>query len=212
MRLLTLCGVAASASAFMFTPPTLGAARRGGCSLAVSASLDEDGLERIRERQRLRASGAPMSEWAALSDVVDDRPAHTPASMPAELQQAVNADFEQRFLSERAPAGFGEGLDQLANSEPTYVRAEPEPWVDSVRKTVDDIDGFERFRERQRLRARGAPMGEWAALSDVPDDRPAYTPSPPPTELVEAVNADFEESFYGDELPEGFGEGLEGHF
>ena len=71
-------------------------------------------------------------------------------------------------------------------------------------------EGFARIRERQRLRANGAPMKEWAELSDREVDDVQYKPVPPTTGQAAAANELFE-SMLTDATPKGFGDGLE-HF
>ncbi len=97
-----------------------------GRSCVIRAQIDEDGpltpegFDRIRERQRQRAMGAPISEWAKSSDrAAPEVPDHVPVPPTADQTAAVNALFEKVLTSDKdLPDGFGEGLENLGNGRP----------------------------------------------------------------------------------------------
>eukprot|EP00966_Prymnesium_polylepis_P007028 162068-Prymnesium_polylepis.1 len=131
--LLLLSMLLASAAAFVL--PSLPQPCRG--ALAVRASLDDDfvppqpdvplhpapwvepprvtqeGIDKFHERQRLRASGAPLKVWSKTTDREDapDVSDHVPVPSTEAQKTAANALFGKVLREDDVPDGFGEGLD-----------------------------------------------------------------------------------------------------
>lgn len=89
------------------------------------APLTAEGFARIRERQRLRASGAPVSVWAKTADrevPKELRVEWKPRPPTKEEEEAANTLIES-MLSEQVPDDFGEGVEDYAAGD--YIRKRP---------------------------------------------------------------------------------------
>lgn len=93
--------------------------------------------------------------------------------------------------------------DSSATRDPTDDAKEP---ADGPRITME---GIARIRERQRARANGVPMHEWSKSSDIPEPEADYEPTPPTPEQIEARDVLLGKLFNEEQLPKGFGDGLD---
>ena len=106
-----------------------------------------------------------------------------------------------RCVALRASAEDGDGMK------------ESWPWEEAKPKIT--MEGWEKIRERQRLRTQGAPISEWGKTANMPDGAvdldkmEAHVPVPPTQEQCNAADALFETLLREDNLPEGFGDGIE---
>ena len=92
--------------------------------------------------------------------------------------------------------------------------------LDEAESPKVTMEGIQKFRERQRLKGKGAPLHEWSHGADRADTfkptaaQDPYTPGQdgytPPTEQQKAAADALFEKVLSDKVPEGFAEGIEG--
>ena len=111
---------ASSPRQFMSTPSLerpQGAQRCAVVTLDESSRISMEGIEKYRERQRLKAQGAPLRVWSQSVDrdpkeYVPDKPEHEPVP-PTDGQKAAANELFEKVLSSDVPADFGNGIDSL---------------------------------------------------------------------------------------------------
>ena len=121
----------AAAATFVRTPFALASSCRSSSLAGVQALLDDAeapdskpkitqaGIDKFRERQRLRAEGQPLSSWSKSLDRSEQEGGlpcvseHAPVPPTEEQKQAADDLFEKVLRDEDLPDGFGVGLDEL---------------------------------------------------------------------------------------------------
>ena len=125
--------LAGATSAFVITSTTPAQRLCQASKFAVQASAANDevseeerlaGIEKFRERAKMRAEGKPLKEWGQGADPADNFVAPPGSSPPPgqdgftppteDQKEAADALFG-KLLSSNAPDDFGEGLDSIIN-------------------------------------------------------------------------------------------------
>ena len=149
-------------------------------------------------------------EVAGFEDLLDAAKAYADGEATRDPEPAVDDIAVARADSEAHP-----DIEVYADSEATR---DPEPSVSAPEDSDDMRSAFAKFRERQRLRASGAPVKEWVhdpADDEAPPEGTPGAPPPgqdgftPPTPKQKAAADELFEKMLSKDAPEGFGEFLD---
>ena len=121
-RILLLLCLLGFSSAFQLATTRAGRLAHCGSLHGLQASIADsepeprispEGIERYRERQRLKLHGKPLSVWSESTDRKVSGEDHVPVPPTGDQRAAADALFDKVLRDDDLPSGFGEGLDDI---------------------------------------------------------------------------------------------------